>query len=334
MTTRVRGPRVAWLLACAIAWPAAAAPADESDLDAFMARVLERRNESWRQLHDYILSEKERFDLVGPGDRRLFGIRRDYTWFVRDGYLVRSPLKYDGVELSDETRREYEATWLRNEKARETKAAEARAGKRTADGPSAPAEPGPEAQAPPADSATAVPDDAAALARRGLEPRFVSEAYFMRFKFEPGNYFLVGRESLDGRAVLRIEYYPTKLFEPDKPRERRRDADREAEIERKFNKVALVTLWVDPAQHQIVKYTFDNVGLDFLPGQWLVRVDDVSASMVMGSYFSNVWLPKTITVHAGVSLASGAFDATYVREFFDYRLGEVKARIRNYTPVR
>ena len=56
--------------------------------------------------------------------------------------------------------------------------------------------------------------------------------------------------------------------------------------------------------------------------------------MVMGSYFKNVWLPKTITIHAAASLANGAFDATYVREFFDYRLGEVKARIRDYTPLR
>ena len=33
-----------------------------------------------------------------------------------------------------------------------------------------------------------------------------------------------------------------------------------------MNKTALVTLWVDPVEHQIVKYTFDNVWMDFLPG--------------------------------------------------------------------
>ena len=31
-------------------------------------------------------------------------------------------------------------------------------------------------------------------------PRFVSEAYFMDFKFEPGNYYLVGRELARGAA--------------------------------------------------------------------------------------------------------------------------------------
>ena len=40
----------------------------------------------------------------------------------------------------------------------------------------------------------------------------MSYAYFLRFRFEPNHYALVGRESLDGRAVLRIEYYPSELF--------------------------------------------------------------------------------------------------------------------------
>ena len=52
-------------------------------------------------------------------------------------------------------------------------------------------------------------------------------------------------------------------------------------------KVALVTLWVDPAAEQIVKYTFDNTEFDFLPGRWLVRVGDVTASMTMSRVMSN-----------------------------------------------
>ena len=65
-----------------------------------------------------------------------------------------------------------------------------------------------------------------------------------------------------------------------------------------MNKTALITLWVDPAEHQIVKYTFDNVWLDFLPGAWLVRVDDLRASMTMGQPFAGIWLPRTINIHA------------------------------------
>jgi len=36
-----------------------------------------------------------------------------------------------------------------------------------------------------------------------------------------------------------------------------------------MNKVALVTLWVEPTLHQIVKYNYDNVALEFFPAQWL-----------------------------------------------------------------
>ncbi len=170
----------------------------------------------------------------------------------------------------------------------------------------------------------------------------------MDFKFEAGNYYLAGREQLEGQEVLRIEYYPTKMFGDDdhdrnrsgeKPdtgdrerreRDQRRPAEKRAEedIERRMNKTALVTLWVDPKEHQIVKYTFDNVWLDFLPGAWLVRVDDIRASMVMGQPFPGVWLPRGMNIHAGITLANGSFEAGYERTFSDYRLAEVETKMR------
>ncbi len=85
----------------------------------------------------------------------------------------------------------------------------------------------------------------------------------------------------------------------------------EAEIERKMNKASLVTLWVDPAEFQIVKYTFDNMDFGFLPGRWLVRVDDASASMTMARVFEGVWLPSRISMGAGLSLASGGYRFQY-----------------------
>ncbi len=94
-----------------------------------------------------------------------------------------------------------------------------------------------------------------------------------------------------------------------------------------MNKTALVTLWVDPADHQIVKYTFDNVWLDFLPGGWLVRIDDLRASMTMGQPFPGVWLPRGMNIHAGVTLAAGSFEASYGRTFSEYRLADVKTKI-------
>jgi len=62
-----------------------------------MARVLQRRDENWRKLHDYILSETETFAIEGPGKLPLNGFKREYTWYVRDGFLIRSPLRYDGA---------------------------------------------------------------------------------------------------------------------------------------------------------------------------------------------------------------------------------------------
>jgi hypothetical protein len=325
---------VAASIVAASAWVMArqaVAPAAVSDLDAFMARVLERRNENWRALHDYILSEREQFEITGPSAQRLYGTRREFTWFVRDGYLIRSPLRFDGVAPDDRSRQDYEIRWLREEQSREKQEAEKAKNARE--------KASREAHAEVAGEATSA-DDSVTLVQQGVEPRFISEAYFMRFRFDPGNYYLAGRETMDGRPVLRIEYYPTRLFSSDseerderRPDRKNEKADRrEDEFERKFNKVALVTLWVDPVEHQIVKYTFENTDLNFLPGRWLLRVSDISASMTMGQYFQRVWLPRNISVHASLTLANGIYDAVYGRDFFDYRQGEVKAKIRSYAP--
>ena len=176
----------------------------------------------------------------------------------------------------------------------------------------------------------------------------MSEANFLRFPFERGRYFLVGREALDGRPVLKIEYYPQKLFKDDmEGRDRAaRDAERrgrkgkdaekdfEQEIDRKFNKVSLVTLWIDPAEAQIVRYDFENLGMDFLPGQWLVRVGETTASMTMGRYFDGVWLPTSIAMRGDLQVALGSFEVQYRREFLEYRKAETSARIRYYGDVK
>jgi hypothetical protein len=347
------------------------ARAQETDLDALMARCLERRNETWRVLHDYVLDERERFALEGPSDVRLFGSDRQYSWYVRDGILVRSPVRFNGVAVPDKDRREYEARWLNEERSRAERAQKKKDEKKNekkdeekdgaqGDGAASPAPPAgnPDADAPVPQPGAAAGDGAAEIAAKGLEPRFVSEANFLRFRFERGRYFLVGREQLDGRPVLKVEYYPRKLFvdsdEPGRkpPKEEaskedahednpakdaaRRDKGKEMEeqFERKFNKVSMVTLWIDPAESQIVRYDFENLGLDFFPGQWLVRVGETSASMTMGRYFDGVWLPKAIVMKGDLQVAIGSFDIDYRREFLEYRKAETSARIRGYGDVK
>ncbi len=290
--------------------------AKAGDIDSFMARVLEHRDEAWKKLHDYVLSEAERFDLTGPGNVRLHGVRREYSWYVRDGYLVRSPVRYDGVAIGDADRRRYEETWLKEERNRE-----ARRAKTAAANPS---------------------DDTDAGSAQGLvdqrgEPRFISEAFFLKFKFEAGNYYVAGRERIDGRDVVRVEYYPTRLFDPRtaghdergrKPRSQK-EADFDRRIARDLNKVSVVRLWVDPDAYQVVRYEFENVDFGFLPARWLVRVDSLTASMTMAPAIDGVWLPRDLDVRGDLTLASGTYAFRYGRQLYDYKKAETGARIRS-----
>src|SRR5215203_6427691 len=91
----------------------------QSDLDAFMEKVLARRDDNWKKLQQYVLEEKEAFDLTGPGRFPLWGMRREYAWFIRDGIFVRSPISADGVKLSEADRKKAEDQWLRRQKNRE-----------------------------------------------------------------------------------------------------------------------------------------------------------------------------------------------------------------------
>lgn len=272
--------------------------AQTTDLDQLMERVLARRDENWTKLQQYILDEREGLEVTGPGGARLYGMRRDYTWYQREGRFIRSPLRVDGVALTEAQRRKAEAAWLRDEQRRTRREAERRA-----------------------------PDEAT-TPMTALEPAFVSYAYFLRFKFEPGHYALVGRETLDGQPVLRIEYFPTRLFTEGRTRPNRRARERDAEVEEKMNKVSLITLWVDPARHQILQYTFDDIDMDFLPGRSVARVADVKATMRMGQPFPDVWLPRTIEMRFAMTLAAGRVDARYAVEYHDYRQADVTYKVR------
>src|SRR6187401_3147280 len=186
--------------------PPPARPA--TDLDGFMAKALQRRDIDRKTLSDYVLDEVEVFEVLGPGRVPFARMRYEYTWYVRDGFHVRSPVKVNGVPMSESERRAYEDRWVKSEEGRRKFRTE-REVKRE------------QAGKPPMLSAPSI-----------NEPRFISESYFMDFKFEPGNYFLAGKETLDGQEVLKIDYLPTELFNDD--HEKSEDAEvRKQEAEAK-----------------------------------------------------------------------------------------------------
>jgi hypothetical protein len=322
----------ALIVGASLFWlPTPRVAAAQSDLDAFMQQVLARRDDNWKKLQQYILDEREQIDVRGPARISLWGERREYTWYVRDGFFVRSPVKINGVAIGEADRRKYEADYLRRVQRRDER--------RARDTETQPAE---------------GPTDVAGLLRQSRQPEFISSAYLLRFKFDAGTYALVGRERLEDREVLRIEYYPTNLFsnrrdgrggqdgregregqerqEGREGQDRRNDRERrnreDAQFNRLMNKVALVTLWIEPTSHQIVKYTYDNVALDFLPAQWLVHVDDIRASMTMGQPFPDVWLPRALELNAALTFAFGEVEFRAALDYSNYRQADATVKIR------
>jgi hypothetical protein len=337
-----RSPR--WLFRGIVASAAAvglvmgltAMPAAQTDLDAFMQQVLAERDANWRKLQQYILDEHEQVEMRGPSGTPLWGERRDYTWYIRDGFFVRSPLKVNGAAVSEADRRKYEAEFLRHEQDRERIAQAQRAASAAASG-------GTPTQVPDAAAVTDAPHDVDGLIRQSRQPQFISSAYFLRFKFDAGRYALVGREQVDGQDALRIEYYPDKLFTEQRRQELRddyagdrrrppaRDTDAQrsldTELRRLMNKSSKVTLWIGSTSHQILKYTFDDLGWNFFPGQWLAQMDGVSASMTMGQPFPDVWLPRNLQMDIRLLLAFGNVNMRYTLQYENYRQPDVRSKI-------
>ena len=308
----------------------------QTDLDAFMEKVLARRDDNWKKLQQYVLDEKEAVDLTGPGRFPLWGMRRDYTWFIRDGIFVRSPISADGVKLSEGDRKKAEDQWLRRQKNREERE------KRNAEHRS---KNEPEEHAvtavtigPTGVDVTNVDDKAGQstpitntedLLKQMREPQFVSSAYFLKFRFEKGHYALAGREKIGDVESLKIEYYPeTGLFKDDRTKTNQKEKDADEVKAAQMNKVSMITLWIDPKTYQILQYTFDNIDMDFLPGRALVRIDNLKATMQMAQQFPNIWLPKGIEMHFGMMLAVGAVDATYRVDYLNYKEAAVTYKIK------
>ena len=278
----------------------AAFAAPQDDIDAFMEQVLAKRDINWQATYDYVFNEVEMFRIAGVEIAALQSFEQEYTWYVREGYLVRSPWSVN--EVGKDKREKAELQWIENVKEDEDEG--------------------------------------------NGDDRIQRDAFF-DFEFEPGNYLFAGREVFEGHEVVKIEYYPTESFfddsedEPEDPEEReaRRERDEdddwdEEEFEHMFAKTSLVTMLIVPEQHQIVKWTFENVGFEFLPYRWLFRMDELRASMVMDQPIEGVWLPREISATARASTASFDLEVDYRRAFGEYKEPAVGAGVVFGRPKR
>ena len=320
------------LAAVCLAAALVASPSAQTDLDTLMAQVLEHRDQNWKKLQQYTLTERETLQITVLAAFRLFGFEREYLWFPREGFFIRSPLKADGVTIDENRRQREEAAWLKNAQNSEKRRKEF-AEKRANAGAAA------EGDVP---ASISIPGDLALtnavedVISQTFEPGFIQSANFMRFKFDQGQYALVGREKMLNRDVLKVEYYPKKLFSDAKERpcdakEKKERCDKdnafEADIERKLNKVSLATLWVDPAERQILRYEFRFQDMDFLPGRSMVRVDSSRATMQMAEPFTNVWLPDAVSMRFRLGSAAGPLEARYDVKYRDYRVPETSGKV-------
>jgi hypothetical protein len=310
-----------WLLPAPAAGPALPA-AVQGDLEALMKKVLAQRDENWKKLQQYILEEHVTLD-VRNATARVWGERREYQWFLRDGYFIRSPLKINGVTVPEASRRAEEDAYLRGAKARD----ELKPGDEKASlvfGPQGlKFTPGRSRE--PLDDG---PADVSGLIQQRRRPEFIDSAYFFTFRFEQGKYAFVGRERVADRDVLRIEYYPAKLFKPDDEAQSERGRKSDDAFAQIMNKASLVTLWIDPQANQIVKYTFTTLNADAFGGAWIARLREFKASMTMSQPFKDAWLPRDVDFTASVTLASGPLDVHYHIEYRSYLEATATARIK------
>ena len=136
------------------------------------------------------------------------------------------------------------------------------------------------------------------------------------------------REQLLGRDVLRIEVLPDEAVQRGAARPNKKLRDKDERIDEKMNKVAFVTLWVEPgdAPDPRVQLPRHRPGL---PPRTVNRATrHLRASMKMTQPFPGVWLPDTIQMRFGLTLATGSLGAQYDVRYRDYRLADVKTRVR------
>ena len=289
----------AWVIAlsvCVAPWLLTARAQD--DVDELMRAVVAHRDDSWRALQQFLFTETYRAALRSDAGRPLWATSRESLWYMREGQFVRSPLRIDGRMVPEDERQRAEAAY-----------------RATADAPAQ------RAASPPV-RADAGGRDARGVVSRVQPPQFLMSAYFLRMPFEAGRYAFLGRERVGGVDAVRLEYYPTRLFDDGA-----RSRGDEAVYRALASAATRVTLWVDPRTQQILRYACEGMPYDFLPASWALRIERSTATMTMTEAFPAVWLPGHVDREVTLRTALGVVVLRESLDYTEFRQPDVQGRI-------
>ena len=278
-----------------------AAQEPTGDLDSLMALVLANHSVDWDQLYDYVFDEVEALRFEGTGIAAISSYEHEYTWYVRDGYLVRSPVRVNGVEIAEATRIEEEDDWLRR----------IRSGEPT----------------------ERIERDS--FFDFGFEPgsyyfagrRLVDGRELVEIEYYPTRSYSIdaARDESEGPPAWKRDLlFGAPLLGNQAGR---------AKAERVIGRAAVITLLVDPKEQRILHATIESAGVEGLPS-WLVKVEGVRASMQMHRPLEEVWLPQQVSVAGTLVTARQSIDVVYSRVFRNYRRVEVGGEVKFGRPKR
>ena len=185
-----------------------------------MEKVLARRDVNRQTLEQYILDETETFEILGPGrDAAPPDRSASSRGTCATACTCAAPSGSTASRSARNARKEYED-------AGSSTNASGRSGRT----PRRPARTRTRQHQPPEPAVTSDDPASPSGATPIPTPRFVSEAYFMDFKFEPGNYYLAGRETARGARGAAHRVLPDASVQR---RGRREDAARDEEEDRR-----------------------------------------------------------------------------------------------------
>jgi hypothetical protein len=93
-----------------------------TDMDSFMEKVLDNQDRTWDRMYNYLFREVETIKVTDEADLIPFeGMEYVFDYYVREGYLVRSPHSKDGRLVSEEEVEKAEQRSIKSQKKRGNK---------------------------------------------------------------------------------------------------------------------------------------------------------------------------------------------------------------------